>query len=37
MILEFEGKKPQIHHSVRIFDNVSIIGDVSIQVCGLGA
>ena len=31
MILEFEGKKPQIHHSVRIFDNVSIIGDVSID------
>ena len=31
MILEFEGKKPQIYHSVRIFDNVSIIGDVSID------
>ncbi|MGX3011676.1 gamma carbonic anhydrase family protein [Helicobacter sp. 23-1044] len=31
MILEFEGKKPQIKASVRIFDNVSIIGDVSID------
>ena len=31
MILAFEGKKPQIHASVRIFDNVSIIGDVSID------
>lgn len=30
MILEFEGKKPKIHPSVRIFDNVSIIGDVEI-------
>ena len=31
MILEFEGKKAVIHPSVRIFDNVSIIGDVSID------
>lgn len=31
MILEFEGKKAVLHPSVRIFDNVSIIGDVSID------
>lgn len=31
MILEFEGKKAALHPSVRIFDSVSIIGDVSID------
>lgn len=30
MIIPFEGKTPQIHESVRIFHNVSIIGDVKI-------
>lgn len=31
MVIEFENKKAVIHPSVRIFDNVSIIGDVSID------
>lgn len=30
-IMEFEGKKPEIHNSVKIFDSVNIIGDVSID------
>lgn len=30
MIIEFEGKKPEIGSGVKIFDGVSIIGDVSI-------
>ena len=29
-IIEFNGKRPNIHKSVRIFDNVMIIGDVKI-------
>ncbi|RDU65187.1 gamma carbonic anhydrase family protein [Helicobacter sp. MIT 14-3879] len=30
-IIDFEGKLPKIHNSVRIFDNTSIIGDVEID------
>lgn len=30
-IIEFEGKSPKINSSAKIFDNVNIIGDVSID------